>query len=74
VSDRRGRAIGVVFVLVVALFLLKYLAQFWEPAQKLARWNARSIARCSSSGTAPWPWANLLILLSASAISGRPAA
>ena len=35
-SDRRGRAIGAVFVLVVASFLLNYLAQFWEPARRAA--------------------------------------
>jgi ABC-2 type transport system permease protein len=35
-SDRRGRAIGVVFVVVVASFLLNYLAQFWEPARRAA--------------------------------------
>jgi len=35
-SDRRGRAMGVVFVIVIASFLLNYLAQFWEPAQSLA--------------------------------------
>jgi hypothetical protein len=34
-SDRRGRAIGVVFVLLLASFLLNYLAQFWEPAQRI---------------------------------------
>jgi ABC-2 type transport system permease protein len=35
-SDRRGRAIGAVFVVVVASFLLNYLAQFWEPAARAA--------------------------------------
>jgi ABC-2 type transport system permease protein len=35
-SDRRGRAITAVFVIVLASFLLNYLAQFWKPAQQLA--------------------------------------
>ena len=35
-SDRRGRAIGAVFVVVLASFLLNYLAQFWEPARRAA--------------------------------------
>jgi ABC-type transport system involved in multi-copper enzyme maturation permease subunit len=36
VSDRRGKAIAVAFVLVLASFLLNYLAQFWEPAKRVA--------------------------------------
>ncbi len=32
-SDRRGRAIGIVFGIVLASFLLNFLAQFWQPAQ-----------------------------------------
>jgi ABC-type transport system involved in multi-copper enzyme maturation permease subunit len=35
-SDRRGRAIAIVFSIVLASFLLNFLAQFWEPAQQLA--------------------------------------
>ncbi len=35
-SDRRGRAIAVVFGIVLASFLLNFLAQFWEPARQIA--------------------------------------
>ncbi|MHC4447144.1 MAG: ABC transporter permease subunit [Planctomycetota bacterium] len=35
-SDRRGRAIGIVFAIVLASFLLNFLAQFWEPAQYIS--------------------------------------
>lgn len=35
-SDSRGRAIGIVFGCVLASFLLNFLAQFWEPAKKIA--------------------------------------
>ncbi len=35
-SNRRGRAIGIVFALLLASFLLNFLAQFWEPAKKIA--------------------------------------
>ena len=35
-SDRRGRAIAVTIALVLASFLLSFLAQFWEPAQAIA--------------------------------------
>jgi ABC-type transport system involved in multi-copper enzyme maturation permease subunit len=34
--DRRGRAIGWVFGLLLASFLLNFLAQFWAPARKVA--------------------------------------
>ncbi len=35
-SDRRGRAMTVVFALVLASFLLNFVSQFWEPAQRIA--------------------------------------
>lgn len=34
-SDRRGHAIAVVFAIVLASFLLNFLAQFWEPAKRI---------------------------------------
>src|ERR1051325_10669536 len=34
-SDRRGNAISLLFVILLALFLLNYLAQFWQPLAKL---------------------------------------
>jgi len=34
-SDRRGRAIGWVLVLVLGSFLLNYLAQLWDPAKRV---------------------------------------
>lgn len=36
VCDRRGRAVAIVFAFVVASFLLNFLAQFWEPARRVA--------------------------------------
>jgi ABC-2 type transport system permease protein len=35
-SDRRGRAMTLVFVTLLALFLLNYLAQFWQPLERFA--------------------------------------
>ena len=35
-SDRRGRAIATAFVVVITSFLLNYLAQFWEPLERIA--------------------------------------
>lgn len=34
-SDRRGRAMAVVFALLLASFLLNFVAQFWEPAKTI---------------------------------------
>lgn len=34
-SDRRGRAVTVIFGLVLASFLLNFLAQFWDPAKHI---------------------------------------
>src|SRR5262249_41388428 len=35
-SNRRGVAITVVFLLLLASFLLNFLAQFWEIAQRIS--------------------------------------
>jgi ABC-type transport system involved in multi-copper enzyme maturation permease subunit len=35
-SDRRGRAIAIAFVIVIASFLLNYLAQFWDVLERIA--------------------------------------
>jgi ABC-type transport system involved in multi-copper enzyme maturation permease subunit len=35
-SDRRGRAVSMAFLIVLVSFLLNYLAQFWEPAKHVA--------------------------------------
>jgi ABC-2 type transport system permease protein len=35
-SDRRGRAMAVVFGIVLASFLLNFLAQFWMPARQVS--------------------------------------
>ena len=34
--DRRGKAIGVMFAMLLISFLLNFLAQFWEPAKTIA--------------------------------------
>jgi hypothetical protein len=64
-SERRGRAIGVVFVFVLASFLLNFLAQFWEPAKRveflgiLRYYRPLFILRDGS-----WPVRDLVVLLS----------
>jgi len=34
--DRRGRAIGIMFTVLLASFLLNFIAQFWEPAKAIS--------------------------------------
>jgi ABC-2 type transport system permease protein len=35
-SDRRGRAVGVVFAILLASFLLNFIANFLQPAKQIA--------------------------------------
>ena len=35
-SDRRGRAVAIVFAIVLGSFLVNFLARFWEPAEQIA--------------------------------------
>lgn len=69
-SDRRGRAIAVVFAIVLASFLLNYLAQFWRPAQRLSFLSVLSYYRpmlILQDGA--WPMKDLVVLGAAAAAS-----
>jgi putative exporter of polyketide antibiotics len=44
-SDRRGKAITITFVLIVTSFLISYLEQFWEPARFAAWFSVLSYNR-----------------------------
>jgi hypothetical protein len=35
-SDHRGRAVAVVFAILLASFLLNFIANFWQPAKRIA--------------------------------------
>jgi hypothetical protein len=57
VCDRRGRAIGAVFGLLLASFLLNFLAQFWEPANQLSFLSVLNFYRPATiimQGALPW--------------------
>jgi len=63
-SDRRGRAMGVVFAFVLASFLLNYLAQFWSPAERVSFLSLLHYYRplpILHDGT--WPVRDMIILL-----------
>ncbi len=62
-SDRRGKAMAVVFIAVLASFLLNYLAQFWEPAKRVSFLSLMTYYRpffILRGGS--WPAADMAIL------------
>lgn len=69
VSERRGRALTIVFLIILALFLLNYLAEFWQPLEHIVFLSPLHYHRpveVMSTGT--WPWRDLLVLLGAGAV------
>ncbi len=65
-SDRRGRAITIVFLILLALFLLNYLAQFWDPLEKFVFLSPLHYHRpVNVIGTGIWPWKDMATLLAA---------
>ncbi len=62
-SDRRGRALTVALLVVLASFLLNYLAQFWEPARRAAWLSVlRYHQPFNVLRTGRWPFADIAIL------------
>lgn len=56
-SDRRGRAMGVVFAVLLLSFLLNFLAQFWDPAKSIRFLSVLEYYRPAviiQSGLFPW--------------------
>jgi len=67
-SDRRGRAITIVFLVLLSLFLLNYLAQFWRPLEKIAFLSPLHYHRpVNVLGDGVWPWRDMGVLLAAGA-------
>jgi len=63
-SNRRGRAITIVFLVLLALFLLNYLAQFWQPLEKIVFLSPLHYHRpVNVLGRGAWPWGDMGILL-----------
>src|SRR5262249_6507006 len=66
---RRGKAITILFVILLTLFLLNYLAQFWQPISKivfLSPLHFYKPTRVLGAGT--WPVQNLAVLLAAGCV------
>jgi len=69
-SERRGRAVFVVFAIVVASFLINFLAQFWGPAEPFAFLSVVEYyqpANILKSGTLPF--GDIAVLLGIGAIA-----
>ena len=62
-SDRRGRAVGIIFGVVLASFLLNFLAQFWGPAEGLSFLSVLTYYRpLRIVQNSAWPIADMLVL------------
>jgi ABC-2 type transport system permease protein len=68
-SDRRGKAMTAGFLILLVLFLLNYLAQFWSPLEHLVFLSPLHYHRpVAVLGSGAWPWKDLAVLLSAGVI------
>lgn len=69
VSERRGRALTTVFLIILALFLLNYLAEFWQPLERIVFLSPLHYHRpVAILVTGTWPWHDLLVLFGAGAV------
>lgn len=69
-SDRRGRAIGIVFAILLISFLLNFLAQFWEPAQSISFLSVMTYYRPAHViQSQSFPMSDVAVLLSTAAVS-----
>jgi hypothetical protein len=68
-SDRRGKAVAVAFGIVLASFLLNFLAQFWAPAKHVAFLSVLAYHQpMRVVGSAGLPWADMAALLGTAAV------
>jgi hypothetical protein len=68
-SSRRGRAMTIVFLILLALFLLNYLAQFWKPLEGFVFLSPLHYHHpVSVLGSGVWPWRDLCVLTGAGSL------
>jgi ABC-2 type transport system permease protein len=68
-SDHRGRAVAVVFALVLVSFLLNFLGQLWEPAHSVQFLGVLNYYRpVAILGDGVWPIADMLVLVTVGGI------
>ncbi|APZ96851.1 ABC transporter permease subunit [Fuerstiella marisgermanici] len=69
-SDRRGRAIGVMFAVLLLSFLLNFVAQFWEAVKSFSFLSIMEYYRPAQTIQAgEFPWQDVMILLAVAATS-----
>ncbi len=62
--DRRGRAVGAALAVVLASFLLNYLAQFWKPADRVSFLSILQYYRpLAILRSGLWPVRDIVVLL-----------
>lgn len=69
-SDRRGRTIGVMFAILLASYLLNFLAQFWQPARTFSFLSVMEYyrpARTIQSNAFPLSDVTVLVLIAVTA-------
>jgi ABC-type transport system involved in multi-copper enzyme maturation permease subunit len=65
-SDRRGRAMTTTFLILLVLFLLSYLVQFWQPLEKIVFLSPLQYHRpVSVLDYGTWPAGDMGVLLAA---------
>lgn len=68
-SSRKGRAMGAVVGIVLASFLMNYLAQLWKPAHDVAFLSLFNYHKpLEILRTGAWPWRNLGVMLGSAAV------
>jgi ABC-2 type transport system permease protein len=68
-SNRRGRAMAIVFLIFLALFVLNYLAQFWPPLGQFVFLGPLHYLRpVDVLASGAWPWHDLLVLAGAGGV------
>lgn len=73
ICDRRGRAISLVFGILLASFLLNFLAQFWEPAKSIVFLSLLDyhkplvVLRDAQAGR--WPLGDMAVLTTVAAVT-----
>ena len=69
-SDRRGRAVGILFAVLLLSFLLNFLAQFWSTAKTVSFLSIMEYYRPAltiQSGRFPWKDLTVLICITVTA-------
>jgi ABC-2 type transport system permease protein len=68
-SDRRGRAVGITFAVVLVSYLLNFLAQFWQPARSIAFLSIQHYYRpLAIIREGAWPTSDVLVLVIVSVV------